>query len=201
MKRLLAGAIVLVSAVALPAAFGQGARLLERKARLSVPAAGDLGTTAGPAAKPARGEDASAALERVFGGALVAQLASAATGDFNGDGSPDLVVSATPTAWGAGALGDLLASWMLLDLDAPRLHARQPVPVATGDTLIAIIHGHGPAGWRSPEARQAYVLKRGPAALQVRALGSAEVIAGSRNGRKGFVRWTGARYAWREDAE
>ncbi len=197
MKRLLAGAIVVVSVAALPAAFGQGARILERKARLSVPAA-ELPSAAGPAAKPARGDEASAALERVFGGALVAQRASAAVGDFNGDGSPDLAVSATPSARGVGALGDALASWVLLDLDAPRLHARPPVPVAAGDALIAIIHGHGPSGWRSPEARQAYVLKRGPAGLQVRASGKAEVIAGSRNGRPGVVRWTGARYAWRD---
>jgi hypothetical protein len=199
MKRLLAGAIVVVSVLALPAAFGQGARMLERKARLSVPAA-DLPAAGGPAAKPARGDEAGAALERVFGGALVGQLASAAIGDFNGDGSPDLAVSATPTARGIGALGDSLASWMLLDLDAPRLHARTPVPVAAGDALIAIIHGSGPAGWRSPEARQAYVLKRGPAAPQVRALGDSQVLAGSRDGRRGFVRWTGARYAWREEA-
>jgi hypothetical protein len=199
MKRLRVGAIVAVSAVALAVALGQGARFLERRARLSV-ATPDDGQGAATV-RPAKGDEASAALDRVFNGALVAQLTSVATGDFNGDGSPDLAVAATPTALGVGALGDALASWILLDLDAPRLHPRPPVHVAPGDSLVAIIHGRGPAGWRSPDARQAYLLKRPPAGLEARHAGTAEVIAGSRNGRKGVVRWTGARYAWREGGE
>jgi hypothetical protein len=35
----------------------------------------------------------------------------------------------------------------------------EPVVIGEGDTLLAVIHGVGDAGWRHPEARQAYLLK------------------------------------------
>ena len=125
----------------------------------------------------------------------------------------------------ASALDDLnspLANWIVEDpchapppaLPSGKPHPRvrpAPVSVAEGDVLLAVIHGHGAAGWRDPAARQAYLLKdaagvglaaQGPAelggGLQRRLRLSGDVLRQTLEGRSGFLYWTGARYAWHE---
>ena len=117
-------------------------------------------------------------------------------------------------------LNSELANWTLED---PR---RIPIPgtkaaneltppklvrAEKGDTLLAIIHGVGPKGWRNPEAKQTFLLKSGsgsemktePAAVLLNSkdkrklppLGG-DAIRQTVAGQSGLLFWTGAKYAW-----
>jgi len=82
---------------------------------------------------------------------------------------------------------------------------------AADDSLLAVIHGIDPAGWRTPEGPQGYLIKNatGPG-MQARPLArqagevrghvmrahEGDVIAASRDGRRGVTVWTGGRYVW-----
>lgn len=167
---------------------------------------------------PPQPGEARQAIERVFAGALALdrrEPSGVVSGDFNADGSPDLAVAVRPREERLQAINDPLANWTLEDpRRVPSLpgSAESPVRVEAGDALLAVVHGHGPAGWRNPEARQAYLLKdaagRGmrPQAT-ARILDAApskarrpagDAIVESLDGRQGFLYWTGARYAWHD---
>lgn len=79
-------------------------------------------------------------------------------------------------------------------------------------SLLVIVHGFGAEGWRVPEARQTYLLRHAvgtgmatstkeeaalaqPSSAQMPRL-QGDVIQESRDGRKGFLFWTGGHYAW-----
>ena len=165
------------------------------------------------------------AVSRVFGEALIAQVENAGgtatfiVGDFNGDQSEDLAVIARPAPGKLDEVNNELSNWILQDADKAFI----PVPtksvvvpphqarphVERGEQLLAIIHGVGPEGWRNPEARQAYIVKHAAAtfegtapsisqkAIRVMHLPvETEIIKEVRNGRKGFLFWTGGVYAW-----
>jgi hypothetical protein len=154
------------------------------------------------------------ALERVFGGVVHPDRAPAASdaADFNGDGAQDLAVLVVPLAEHLPEINHALANWQIDDLGHPPRPAPAPpdVPaqVAAGELLLAMIHGFGPAGWRSHEARQAYLLRRAPHdRLEPLSPAQAEsrcgdvpylrgdVLASASCRRTGFVYWTSARYA------
>jgi hypothetical protein len=157
------------------------------------------------------------ALARVFAGAVIPPggAVQAMAGDFNGDGAPDLavVVSALPSR--LGEVNDEYANWKLADLSIPP-GAERPggrLRVESGEPLLAIIHGHGPGGWRASGARQAFLIKNAARSnMKARAWRSlladqaakesvrllhGDVIAGAGPGPDGLLLWTGGRYAWR----
>ena len=139
-------------------------------------------------------------------------------GDFNGDGSEDLGVVVKASESSLGEINNEFANWTLEDprnvpinriVLTTRVPPRKPVRVEKGDTLLAIIHGVGPQGWRAPEAKQTYLLKNGAGSkLLVRTSEElrkasqklpplrGDVLNETIGGKSGFVFWTGARYAW-----
>ena len=142
-----------------------------------------------------------------------------ATGDFNGDGSEDLAVTVKPTEGSLETINNELANWILEDprnISVQRTGAAQrpshkPVRAGKGDILLAIIHGVGPQGWRSPEAKQTFLLKN---AAGSNLLGQSvtnlrdkkekqklpplrgDAISETVGGKSGLLFWTGAKYAW-----
>jgi hypothetical protein len=161
---------------------------------------------------PPSAAEARAALSRVFGTAVTmverpgpAVLAA----DLNGDESSDLVALVRPEAGSLDALNDDLAPWIVREPRASDPHTPRP-RVGAADILLAVIHGDGAAGWRSDDARQAWLL-RGTAGAGLRVLQGAElralsgrqrlpaagdVLAASIDGKPGVLFWTGAQYAW-----
>lgn len=157
--------------------------------------------------------EARACLARIFARVVVADSSRGRwylDGDFNGDGSVDLAVAARPIAARLVALNDPLANWIVED---PR-HPRSPkTALAASDALIAIVHGHGPNGWRDPDARQTYVLKNA-AGKGMQAVTTSDAVAPvpghervghvireTLDGSSGMLYWNGARYAWAATGE
>lgn len=158
-----------------------------------------------PAPRPG---DARACLTRIFAGAVVADPSHERwylDGDFNGDGSVDLAVAVRPIDARLGDLNEPLASWIVED---PRQPRSATTALAASDTLLAIVHGYGPDGWRNPDARQTYVLKNtGGSRLRVVPTSEAvapvarlervgHVIRETLDRSSGMLYWNGARYAW-----
>jgi hypothetical protein len=170
------------------------------------------------------------AVSRAFGEALIAQVDDAGSpatfvvGDFNGDQSEDLAVIARPAPGKLDEVNNELSNWIVQDADkafiapigkAVVVPPKQARPqVERGEQLLAIIHGVGPEGWRNPQARQAYLVKHAAATFEgtapsisqkaIRAMHlpvETEIIKEVRNGKKGFLFWTGGVYAWHPSEE
>lgn len=166
--------------------------------------------------------DVKTAIQRVFGDDVVLSSAFPAfiSGDLNGDGFEDLAVVVHPAPGKLGDINNELSNWILFDADKyfiapmgksvviPPVIAR---PRIEEEDILAVIHGHGPNGWRNPEARQSYLVKHAAANYsgkvsslsekKIRGLKLAvksEVLKGERNHRKGFLFWTGTAYAWQD---
>lgn len=180
-----------------------------------------------PEAKPPTPAEARLALERIYKLALVFDESRPdpfVAGDFNGDGSVDLAVAVRPAGNMLGEINSELANWIVADprkaipFDPKKAVQTAPpesgpVRVEQGDALLAVVHGHGPEGWRSPEATQTYLLKgvaaQGmrvvpvkdfPPALKVRRSVTlrADLISGSLAGTDGFLYWSRGKYIWHE---
>ena len=165
------------------------------------------------------------AVSRAFGEALIPQVEDAGgaatfiVGDLNGDQSEDLAVIARPAPGKLDEVNNELSNWIVQDADkafivptgkAVVVPPKQARPrVERGEQLLAIIHGVGPEGWRNPQARQAYLLKHAAATFEgtapsvsqkairtMRLPVETEIIREIRNGKKGFLFWTGGVYAW-----
>jgi hypothetical protein len=173
--------------------------------------------------KPPTPEEARAALERVYRQTLTVEANrpdALIVGDFNGDGSEDLAVAVKAAAGALAELNGEFPNWIIVDPGRAlpfdpdkRVQAappsQGPPKVEAGDALLAILHGHGPAGWRSPEATQSYLLKGGagsgmravpardyPPALKVRRnLNSrSDIISGTLAGADVFLYWSRGKY-------
>jgi hypothetical protein len=154
-----------------------------------------------------------AALARIYHGSLILpQPTSYVVGDFNGDGSQDLVVVAQPRAAAIVQLNDELANWIV---QQPRGNPSPGVrpQVKEGDRLLAIVHGQGGTGWRNSGARQSYLLREA-AGLQLRVapfspskssadmpamFAGRDVIHEKLRGETGYIYWDGAHYRWHPD--
>jgi hypothetical protein len=169
-----------------------------------------------------------AALERTYKGAVAfdERAQGVAVGDFNGDGSEDLMVEARPAPGRTGELNDELSNWLVSDprtvrppdprdfdphQGVQRLAPRASRPkVEPEDALLIVVHGYKQQGWRNPEALQTFLLKN-VAGTELRAEGRAAARAAARkgmprllgdvlheklDGEQGFLYWTGATYGW-----
>ncbi len=173
--------------------------------------------------RPARADEVIAALARVFDKTASldeTHVPSFAIGDFNGDGSEDLAVVTKASENSLADINNELANWTLEDPKvvpipgtkaADQLAQPKPVKVEKTDSLLAIIHGVGPQGWRNREARQTFLLRNGAGTnILVRSAGDlrrgsansklppirGDAISETMNGRHGILFWTGAKYAW-----
>jgi hypothetical protein len=170
-----------------------------------------------PDLRPPTRREVAEAMSRVFGTlpAEAYDAGHAVAGDFNGDGSADLAVPARVVDALRPDAKTGLANWIVQDpgVAPPRGAHPSPIPVTLvlGRPVLAVIHGHGPAGWRSPDARQVYLLTRerdeplrvipraraaaiaDPTRRPVRVEG--DLLAAS-DGRR-FLYWTGAAYGRR----
>lgn len=184
-------------------------------------------TPAASSFNPPQPADVRAALERAYKGAvsLDARNSQAVVGDFNGDGSEDLVVEVRPAPGRLSDLNDKLANWIITD---PRT-IRPPDPrefdphqgvqklavaperprIEQSDTLLVVLHGYKETGWRNPEAMQTFLLKNAAgsdlrpqpraeaqAAMQKRLRLLGDVMQEKLSGESGFLYWTGATYGW-----
>lgn len=182
---------------------------------------------------PPAPQEARAAVERVYKGAVVfderAGAPPAAVGDFNGDGSEDIIVRARPAPGRLAEVNDEVANWIVSD---PRT-VRPPDPrdfdphqsvqkltpherprIEAADALLVVVHGYKEAGWRNPEALQTFLLKnvagdelRVERRLEARAAARGrtprlfgDVLHEKLGGAPGFLYWTGAGYGWFETA-
>ena len=168
-------------------------------------------------------------VERVYKGAVVfderAGREAAAVGDFNGDGSEDIVVRARPAPGRLAEVNDEVANWIISDpltvlppdprLFDPHQGVQKRVPharpqVVAADALLVVVHGYKEAGWRNPEALQTFLLKN-VAGEGLRPAPRTEALAVARarrvrlmgdvlrerlGGAQGFLYWTGAGYGW-----
>jgi hypothetical protein len=173
--------------------------------------------------------EAQDALERIYRQALIPDKNnpnSFVAGDFNGDGSEDIAIIVTPARGRLAEINSEFANWIIVDprkvaLPDPK-KVVQPAPAETGpvkieqhDSLLAIIHGYGPDGWRNPQAKQTYLLKNAageemravplkdfPGALKVMSNGAksrADIISEKLAGVAGFLYWTAGKYVWHEE--
>jgi hypothetical protein len=173
--------------------------------------------------------EAEGTLERVYQQALMPDKDhpdSFIVGDFNGDGSEDIAIIVAAAKGRLAEINSEFANWIIVDpkkvtLPDPK-KAVQPAPAETGpvkieqrDSLLAIIHGYGPDGWRNPQAKQTYLLKNAageemravplkdfPGALKVMRNGAksrADIISEKLAGVAGFLYWTAGKYVWHEE--
>ena len=178
-----------------------------------------------PAAKlpPPTQDEVRGAVARIYKGAVVVDTNRFAVGDFNGDGSQDVAVVATPATGMLGEINSEVANWILEDPqkivlpDSKKATQRlAPVPaptrVAQSDVLLVVLHGHGPSGWRSPESRQTYLLKNatsgGIRSQQMTTLRKAnrgktalpkmwgDIISETLGAEPGFLYYNGSKYVW-----
>jgi hypothetical protein len=166
--------------------------------------------------------EVQAAFHRVFGDDLTAVVAGRQAfivGDFNGDQSEDIAIVARPAPGKLADINSDLANWIIQDADKAFIPPpgktvvvppkQAPPKVSNGEEVLAIIHGYGPQGWRTPEARQAYLIKHAAATLEGTASSASEkyirglklnldtdIIRQQRHNRKGYLFWTGSVYAW-----
>jgi hypothetical protein len=148
---------------------------------------------------------------------------NAVVGDFNGDNSEDIAIIVRPANRMLAEINSEFANWILEDpisvgefiaVRSSGSRAKEPsaAVVHSGDTLLAVIHGRQQTGWRNPQATQTYLLKNGVGDTlemqRARAVfGETEdkkslptlhgdVIRETLANKRGFLYWTGAKYAW-----
>lgn len=136
-------------------------------------------------------------------------------GDFNGDNSEDIAIVVRPEKEKLSELNSEYANWTLEDLHQVQSRSEQtntavPVRVKVNEVLLAVIHGHGRAGWRNALAMQTYLLKNAVAvafetqsAREINSPGEqrlpqvrGDVIKARLAGSSGIIFWTGGKYAW-----
>jgi len=176
---------------------------------------------------PATISDVKAAVNRIFGETAVIDATNRnpyLIGDFNADQSEDVAVVLKPAPAKLMAINDPLSNWIIQDPHHVFIPPRDkdvvvmPAPpkrevVQANDTLLAVIHGVGPTGFRNPIAIQTFVLRNVVGGRLVVSTPSESlekdfgrlpadqgVIAETLNGETGVLYWTGAGYAWHKES-
>ena len=164
-------------------------------------------------------------IARVFGDFVVlpdVHRPAFVSNDWNGDGSQDLAVIVNINVKGAAKTNAGLLNWSVQNVEHVELptagaavytfHQKQPpVTIKNGQRVMAIVHGTGEQGWRSPEAAQAYVLVNAPSkelstistivldeagvALPRTTANPEQVVIGESAVGKQALYWTGGQYA------
>ena len=110
------------------------------------------------------------------------------------------VLDQSPISQGM-TVNDALRNWSVQDVMEHAGPARvRSVHIEEGERLLAIVHGHGPAGFRDPEARQAYLLKNAAGRKLSVARNPTlrgDLLSAEVDGIERVIYWTGARYAGR----
>ncbi|HXG91391.1 MAG TPA: hypothetical protein VNN73_03360 [Blastocatellia bacterium] len=181
---------------------------------------------AGPELPPPKLDEVQQAVARIFKGAVVLDKKhnpNFLVGDFNGDLSEDVAVIVKPAEGKLSELNQEFPNWIAREpyLEATTDEASKPllnpasgqtVRFEQNDVLLAIIHGYGPQGWRTPEATQTHLL-RGVVGESIRKLPLKEaknvykgkqpfpsiygdLIQETLAGQTGFVHFAGAFYQW-----
>jgi hypothetical protein len=189
-----------------------------------------------PATSPGQAPQAGSALPpaaaelrdvvaRVYKDAVIVDetRSNAVVGDFNGDNSEDIAIVVRPANQKLAEINSEYANWILEDpisvgeFIAVRSasHAAKEPPhtvVHSGDTLLAVVHGHQQAGWRNAQAMQTYLLRNAVGdALEMQPARSVwgeaadkkslpqlhgDIIRETLTNKRGFLYWTGSKYAW-----
>lgn len=175
---------------------------------------------------PPQPAEVEAKINTIFKGAVTIDTSHGPAfiaADFNGDKSQDIAVIVKPVESKLVEINDELANWMLGDplkvaLPDPKVFLRkessapEKVRVGNGDTLLAVIHGYAPEGWRNSEATQTYLLRNAVGSEMKTSL-KQDLIAARKKGLKippvlgdvldekiggqtGFVYYNGATYGW-----
>jgi len=172
---------------------------------------------------PPKMEEVREAVARIYKDTVTIETGRAPAyivGDFNDDGFEDIAVVVRPTKDNLEELNDEFANWIVEDprqINLPDPHKSvQTLPVNTrpvikpDDLLLTIIHGYKREGWRNREAQQTYLLDNAAGnsmtPMSLKDLPGAsgnqnrtgDVISETLAGEKGFLYWTGAKYAWRK---
>ena len=170
--------------------------------------------------------EASDALKRVYKDVVsldVSRVPSFVSGDFNGDGSQDIAIAVKPAKDKLEQINSEVAGWLIRDALSgmgielvtmkrnPQAANSRPIITERDETLLAIIHGHGHAGWRDPEAQQTFLIKnaglnnmKAQAKKSVRAANKnkvlppllGDVLNATFAGEAGFLFYTGSSYEW-----
>jgi hypothetical protein len=177
---------------------------------------------AAPAAVPALVE-VNEAVRRILSDAVEIDTGRIIIGDFNADGSQDLVVVVRPAKGALTKLNSEYANWTIEDprkihlpdpnkavQELPKPPARETIQ--QNDALLLILHGYREEGWRHPYARQTFLLKkavgdnmRAEAWSEIsKKVGrmngsdgqSGDVISLKLDGQEGFLYWANGKYVW-----
>jgi hypothetical protein len=172
-----------------------------------------------PSNQPPNPADIKSAVARIFEKSAAADSSegSFVTGDFNGDGAEDLAVMVKPNPESLADLNNELANWVIEDprevaiQDAsPHPQPGKPARAVKDESLLTIIHGVGAQGWRSPDARQTFMLKNVTAKMKTESLASlrdskdprkrpplkGDAISETNGKTSGSLYWNGAKYSW-----
>jgi hypothetical protein len=112
-----------------------------------------------PPPKPKELQDV---VKRIFKESVVIDNGSAsnfAVGDFNGDQSQDVAVVLKPVPAKLADINEESPAWIVRDPFVRIRPGMAPLQIKENETLLAVIHGYGPDGWRDPQATQTYLLK------------------------------------------
>ncbi len=177
-----------------------------------------------PILAPPPTTDINNKLAQIFQGAVqldTTQPVNSFSGDFNGDGSEDIVIVVKPVADKLADINSEVANWILEDPqqivlpDQTKATQILPPPAApprvqAADVLLTVIHGHKETGWRNPAAQQTYLLKNAVGrklhreSLQEARTGyktlaprlHGDIVDEELNGAHGCLFWAGAKYVW-----
>ena len=189
-------------------------------ATLSTPPSGP------PELRPPQPTEAQEVIKRIYGETVIVESGLPRyffAGDLNGDNSIDLAVAVRPAPGHLAELNHELANWIRCDPQKvkppiPQKHGRillqmtEPTVIEQQDLLLAVVHGYGPQGWRSPQARQTYLLKNAvgngikltPFDEAVKMVGKyknpsmlhGDVVSETLDNHQGLLYYNGAKYAW-----
>src|SRR5262245_14294986 len=190
-------------------------------ATLSTPPSGP------PELRPPQPAEAQEVIKRIYGQTVFVESSLPqyfVAGDLNGDNSIDLAVAVRPTPGHLAELNDEVANWIRCDPQkvnppTPQPHGHfllqmtEPTVIGQQDLLLAVVHGYGPQGWRSPRARQTYLLKNAVGSgIKLTPFNEAvkivrkykdppqlhgDVVSQTLDNHQGLLYYTGAKYAWR----